>query len=386
MKKKYAILGSTGSIGKNLLEILKKNRRNVKVVLLSANKNYKLLYKQAKEFNVKNIIINNNESYEKLVKLNKRKKIKIFNSFECFNKIFNKKIDYTMCSITGIHGLAPTFNIIKFTKRIAIANKESIICAWNLIKKEINKHKTEFIPVDSEHFSIWYALKGNINSVDKIILTASGGPFINLPISKFKNIKISEALNHPNWKMGKKISIDSSTLMNKIFEIIEAKKIFDLKYKDLEILIHQKSYVHAIIKFNDGMIKVVAHETDMKIPIYNTLFNNMQKTSKSKKIDLNKLNNLNLQKVKKNKFPVIKILKHLPENSSLFETVLLTANDELVSLYLRNKINYIDISKKLCEFIKKKEFIKYKKISPSSINDIFKLNNFIRIKVNSELR
>ena len=386
MKKKYAILGSTGSIGKNLLEILKKNRRNVKVVLLSANKNYKLLYKQAKEFNVKNIIINNHESYEKLVKLNKRKKIKIFNSFECFNKIFNKKIDYTMCSITGIHGLAPTFNIVKFTKRIAIANKESIICAWNLIKKEINKHKTEFIPVDSEHFSIWYALKGNINSVDKIILTASGGPFINLPISKFKNIKISEALNHPNWKMGKKISIDSSTLMNKIFEIIEAKKIFDLKYKDLEILIHQKSYVHAIIKFNDGMIKVVAHETDMKIPIYNTLFNNMQKTSKSKKIDLNKLNNLNLQKVKKNKFPVIKILKHLPENSSLFETVLLTANDELVSLYLRNKINYIDISKKLCEFIKKKEFIKYKKISPSSINDIFKLNNFIRIKLNSELR
>ena len=386
MKKKYAILGSTGSIGKNLLEILKKNRRNVKVVLLSANKNYKLLYKQAKEFNVKNIIINNHESYEKLVKLNKRKKIKIFNSFECFNKIFNKKIDYTMCSITGIHGLVPTFNIVKFTKRIAIANKESIICAWNLIKKEINKHKTEFIPVDSEHFSIWYALKGNINSVDKIILTASGGPFINLPISKFKNIKISEALNHPNWKMGKKISIDSSTLMNKIFEIIEAKKIFDLKYKDLEILIHQKSYVHAIIKFNDGMIKVVAHETDMKIPIYNTLFNNMQKTSKSKKIDLNKLNNLNLQKVKKNKFPVIKILKHLPENSSLFETVLLTANDELVSLYLRNKINYIDISKKLCEFIKKKEFIKYKKISPSSINDIFKLNNFIRIKVNSELR
>ena len=170
MKKKIAILGSTGSIGECLLKIVDKDKKKFDIVLLTANKNYKKLFYQTQKFNVRNVIIKDFVSYKKFKKINKIKNLNIYNDFNNLNKIFKKKIDYTMSSITGIDGLEPTFNIIKFTKTIAIANKESIICAWNLIKKQLNKYKTKFIPVDSEHFSIWYALKDiNIDEISKFI-------------------------------------------------------------------------------------------------------------------------------------------------------------------------------------------------------------------------
>ena len=225
MKKKIAILGSTGSIGKTLINILKKDKKNFEIVLLSADENYKDLLKQAKLFKVKNLIVTNDYSYSKIKKDKFSKKINIYNNFNDFKKIFKKKIDYTMSSISGIQGLKPTIEIVKFTKKIAIANKESIICGWDLIQKELKENETEFIPVDSEHFSIWYALKDiDKKLVEKIYLTASGGPFLNKPLNKLKNVSSKQAIKHPNWKMGKKISIDSATMMNKVFEIIEAKK------------------------------------------------------------------------------------------------------------------------------------------------------------------
>ena len=182
MKKTIAILGSTGSIGKNLIKIIENNKHNFKVELLSTDKNFKVLYKQAVKLKVKNIIINNKISYQLALKKKINKKIKIYNSFNNFNKIFKKKVDYTMSSITGLDGLKPTLEIIKYSKTIAIANKESIICGWNLISAQIKKYKVKFIPVDSEHFSIWYAIKENNIKIDNIILTASGGPFFKLPI------------------------------------------------------------------------------------------------------------------------------------------------------------------------------------------------------------
>ena len=381
MKKTIAILGSTGSIGKNLIKLVEKNFNDFKVELLSTNKNYKNLFKQAIKLNVKNIIINDNNSYKLALRNKLNKNIKIYNSFDNFNKIFNKKIDYTMSSITGLDGLKPTLDIIKHTKTIAIANKESIICGWNLILKEIKKHKVNFIPVDSEHFSIWYATRNIKSNIDKIILTASGGPFFDLPLSKFKDIKLSQALKHPNWIMGKKISVDSATMMNKVFEIIEAKKIFDIKYKDLSILIHPKSYIHAIVKFSDGIIKLIAHDTDMKIPIQGTLYGGFLKKLKTKKIDITKLNNLNFCNVNKKKFPFVNIIKNMPEKTSLYETVLVSANDEYVKQYLNNSIKFTDIHSNLLKFIKKKEFNKYKRISPKKITDIIKLNNYVRMKI-----
>jgi len=385
MKKKIAILGSTGSIGKILLQLLLKDKKKFEITLLAANKNYKDLYKQATEFNVKNIIITDKNSYQALIKINKNKNIKIFNNFNNFNLIFKNKIDYVMSSIVGIDGLDPTLKIIKFTKKIAIANKESIICGWNLINKELKKNKTKFIPVDSEHFSLWFGLNDNYNNIEKVVITASGGPFINLPLNKFKDITKSKALKHPNWKMGKKITIDSATMMNKVYEIIEAKNIFSLNYNQISILSHPSSYVHGIIKFKSGLIKLIAHDTNMKIPIFNSIKSEMNRVDiKSNDIDIKKLNLLDFKKVDKKKFPLTELLKILPKNNSLFETILVSANDELVNLFLNKKIKFTDISKKLIKFVKNKNFNKYKRIKPKNIRQIVKLNDYVRLKIKSK--
>jgi len=382
MKKKIAILGSTGSIGKTLIEIIKKDKKNFEVILLTAHKSYKEILKQAKILQVKNLIITDKKSYLNLSK-NKLGKINIYNNYDSFNKIFKRKVDYVMSSISGINGLVPTIKIIRFTKKIAIANKEAIICGWHLIKKDLKRFNTSFIPVDSEHFSIFYSLKGNkISNVNKIYLTASGGPLINTPRNKFKDIKISEAINHPNWKMGKKISVDSATMMNKVFEIIEAKKIFNIKYEALDILVHPSSYVHAIIKFNDGMVKIIAHDTNMRIPIFNSLYENQNKKIKTDKLNLKKLNLLNLKKVDLNKFPSIKIIKKLKNKESSLETVIVLANDILVNHFLLKKIYFTDITKFLQKLISMKKFKNYSNNKLDNINSIVLLNNQIRTTIN----
>ena len=381
MKTKIAILGSTGSIGKSTIEILRKDKKNFDVFLLTTNNNYREILKQALEFKAQNIIINNKKYYLNLKKKLINKNINIFNNFESFKKKFNKKIDYTMCAISGLAGLKPTLDLIKFSKRIGIANKESIICAWNLIQKKLKRYKTEFIPIDSEHFSIWSLLNDlNKNNIEKIVITASGGPFLKLPIKQFKKIKPKSAVKHPNWKMGNKISIDSATMMNKVFEVIEAQRIFNLGLHKFRILTHPSSYVHAIIKFNNGLTKILVHDTDMKIPIFNSIYNKSSKKIKSKNLDLNKLNNLNLNKINTNRFPSIKIIKIIPSKISLFETVLVSANDELVSLFLNKKINFNEIVIYLKKILSMKIFLKLKKRSPKNYNELINLRDIVRLK------
>ncbi len=384
MKKRIAILGSTSSIGKSLLDIIQKDKKNFKIELLTANTNYKELLKQSKFFKVKNIIITDEKSYLLAKKINKNNKIKIFNNFKNLKKIFSKRADYVMSAISGIGGLKPTFDIIKYTQKIAIANKEAIICGWPLIKDQLKKYKTIFVPVDSEHFSIWYALRNRTSKdVEKIYITASGGPLYKTPLKKIKNISMKKVLKHPNWKMGKKISVDSATMMNKIFETIEAKNIFEIPYNKLSILIHPKSYVHALIKFNDGMGKVILHDTTMKVPIFNSLYSDNEKSYSSSELDIIKLNNLKLMNVNKKKFPLINILKKIPSESTLFETVIVSVNDTLVNLYLNKKIRFGDIQKKLITLMDLKEFKKFKKIKPKNIKNIYKINKYVSIKTNS---
>jgi len=365
----------------NLIEILKKDKKNFEIVLLSADEKYKELLRQAKFFNVKNLIITNKKSFFKIKKVKYSKKINIYNNFDDLSKIFKKKIDYTMSSISGIQGLKPTIEMIKFTDKMAIANKEAIICGWDLIQKKLNKYNTEFIPVDSEHFSIWYALKGiDKDLIDQIYLTASGGPFLDKASKNLKKVNIKQATNHPNWKMGRKISIDSATMINKVFEVIEAKKIFDIPYNKLSILIHPKSYVHAIIKFKNGMTKLVVHETSMKIPIFNSLYSS-KKIINSGNLNFKILNDLDFRVVDLKKFPLVKILKMLPNKTSFFETILVSINDLLVDLFLNSKIKFTDISKKMNKIISLKSFKKYKKIKPNNINEIIKMNSKIKNKI-----
>ena len=385
MKKKIIILGSTGSVGQSTLNIIKKNKKNFDIILLSTNKNINRLLKQTKEFKVKNVIIFDKKKYhEYKLKLLKEKKIKVFNDLKSFNEKRKIKVDYTMSAISGLNGLEPTLDSIKYTKRIAIANKESLICAWNLIEKKLKINRTEFIPVDSEHFSIWSLIKNTkIEMIDKIFITASGGPFLNMSIKKLNKVTPKLAIKHPMWSMGKKISVDSATMMNKIFEIIEAKKIFNVNLKKFKILIHPKSYVHSIVKLKNGLIKIMIHDTDMSIPIFNSLYDEKKKFNHTKEINFDVLNNLNFIDVDKNQFPVVNILNNLPKKNSLYETVIVSANDQLVELFLNKKIKFVDISKRLQKILNLKIFIKYKHILPKNLKQILKLNEFVRLKTKS---
>ena len=384
MKKKIAILGSTGSIGVNTLKIIKKDKKNFEVNLLTTNKNINKIFKQAKEFKVRSIIISDISYYKKAKIRFKKSRINIYNNFDHLNKIFRVKNDIIMSSITGLNGLSPTLKSIKYTKKILIANKESIICGWNLINKELKKYKTSFIPVDSEHFSIWSLLQNyNSNDIDKIFITASGGPFLKLPKKQFSNISIKKALDHPNWKMGKKITIDSSTLMNKVFEVIEAKNIFNLDYNKISILTHPKSYLHAITKFKNGLTKILLHDPDMKIPIYNSIYSSDIKSIKTHSLNLKILNNLELKEVDKKKFPLIKLLNKLPKYTSLFETVLITINDYLVFKFLEKKINFKKLIKLIDRISNLREFQKFKKIKPKNIDDIYELRDYVSLKLDS---
>ena len=382
MKKKIGILGSTGSIGESTVQIINNNKKDFDVIFLSTNNNIKKLYTQSNKLHPKAVIIFNKQKYFKFKKKFLKKKIKVFNSFNDLKKsLIKSKIDYVMCAISGLAGLDSTINSINITKNIAIANKESIICAWNLIEKKLIKNKTKFIPVDSEHFSIWSILNSHsIKEVEKIIITASGGPFLNYNLKKLNHVKAKEAIKHPNWSMGKKISIDSATLMNKVFEVIEAQKIFNIDIKKFEILIHPKSYIHSIIKFINGQIKILAHDTDMKIPIFNSIYQNQVKKIYTKKIDINLLNNLNLNKVDPIKYPSIKILKKVNNNNTLFETLLISANDELVDLYIKNKIKFLEINKILTKILKNKKYLNLTKKKPKKISDIINLSDEVRLK------
>ncbi len=388
MKNKICILGSTGSIGITTLNIIKRDFKNFDVVLLSTNSNGLKLFKQAKQFNVKNVIITNNHEYllwkDKFLK----NKINIYNNFRNFKKLFKSKLDYSINAISGIDGLEPTLNIIKHTKKIAIANKESIICGWNLIKKELNKNKTKFIPVDSEHFSIFKIIKNVKNDqINKIIITASGGPFLKKKIHR--QITIKDALKHPNWQMGKKISIDSATLMNKVFEVIEAKKIFNITLDKIDIIINPNSYIHASVIFNNGTIQMLAHETKMEIPILNSIYDKFYFKYKTKNIDINKINNLNFTKPNIKKFKTLKILKLVPNQDSLFETILISTNDELVKMFLNREIKFSELINYLTKIINFKIFKKYCKMRPSSINQILKTRdmskNIVRLHIKKKL-
>tara|TARA_Y100000590_G_C15706899_1_gene1008956 strand:- start:404 stop:1564 length:1161 start_codon:yes stop_codon:yes gene_type:complete len=384
MKIKIAILGSTGSIGRSTLDIIKKNKSKFSVELLMAQNNYTEIIRQAKIFKAKNVLIGNKEYFEKIKKKLKKNKTKVFSGSTPIDKIISKKIDYTMCAIVGIAGLKSTVEASKCSRKIAIANKESIICGWNILTKYTKKYKTKILPVDSEHFSIM-ELSDKIKNkdVEEIILTASGGPFLNTSINKLKKISPKQAVLHPNWKMGKKISVDSATLMNKVFEIIEATKIFKFDPYKYRILIHPQSYVHSIIKYKNGLTKMLLHETDMRIPIANTIFGNKTKFKNNKRLDSIKLDKLRFFEVDKKRFPSTKFIKKIIQNGQSGPIILNASNEILVSLFLQKKIKFTDICRVLDKIIRHKNFNKYAKKKTNSLKEIYKLDQWARVMTKS---
>jgi len=379
MKKKIAILGSTGSIGQSTLEVIKKDKKNFNVILLTANNNYKRLIQQAKQFKAKNVLIKNKKFYLKVKK--SLKKTKVYSGDISIKKIISNKIDYTMSAVVGLAGLQPTIDAIKISKTVIIANKETIICGWQILSKLFKKYKTKVIPVDSEHFSIMEMTKDvSNNEVEEIIITASGGPFLNTPIKKLKKIKPQQAIKHPNWKMGKKISVDSANLMNKIFEVVEAHRLFKFDQSKYKIMIHPQSYVHSIIRFKNGLTKMILYNADMKIPISNTLYECKSKYLKSSKINIKNLNSLKFYKVNSKIFPSIKLLNKCFKLGLSTPIIINAANEVLVDLFLKGKIEFLQIVKTINKILRVKDFNKYAKRNPSTIKDIQMADNWARLK------
>ena len=381
MKKTISILGSTGSIGLNTLDIIKKNKKLFKVNILLANKNFKLICDQIAKYNPNIFIIKDFTTFLKIKKKFKRRKnIIIVNNLDILKKN-KKKTDISVAAIPGIAGLKPTIEIIKKSKKILIANKESIICGWDLIKKIALKNKTKIIPVDSEHFSIMKLIE-NCKKADikKIYLTASGGPFLKYKLSRLKKVKPLNAIKHPRWKMGKKISIDSATLMNKLLEVIEATKLFSIDLKKIDIVIHPESLVHAIVEFKNGLYKFIYHDTTMLIPLANAIFEkdlNINDYIKSKK-NIKKtvfFRSLNFLKVEKKRFPIIKLKDRINEYNST-PIIINAVNEILVDQYLKEKISFNTFYKYLLKVLSDRNYKKYAIKEPKNINQIFQINDW----------
>ena len=371
MKKKISILGSTGSIGSSVFKIVDKKRSSFEINLLSANKNYTKICHQINKYKPRFFVIKNKYIFEKLRK-KFLKKTKILNDFN-FNKI--SKSDITVSAVPGISGLQPTLKMLKFSKKILIANKESVICGWNLIKKEAKKSKTKIVPVDSEHFSLYQLLKTHkLNEIDKIYITASGGPFLNYRYSELKNINPEKATKHPKWKMGKKISVDSATLMNKMLELIEAQKLFEIPLDKIDVIIHSNSLIHAIIILKNGLSKFIHHDTTMIVPLANAIFD--------KNLDIKKFYNVNkknffedlkFQKVDSKIFPVYKFRNRLTEFPGT-PIIINASNEVLVNYFLSKKIPFKAIFEIILDILNDRNYKKNAIKRPNNLDQINKIN------------
>ena len=380
MKKLISIIGSTGSIGLTSLKIIDKKKNFFKVNLLSAKKNYIRICKQINKYKPNYFVISDEITFKKVKARYKKNKVIILNDFNFKKKL--RKSDLTITAIPGIAGLKPTFNMIKLTNKMLIANKESIICGWDIIRKESLKFKTKIIPVDSEHFSILKLIQNHkINEIKKVYITASGGPFLNYKKHQLKKIKPSDALKHPKWKMGKKITVDSATLMNKMLELIEAQKLFQIPNKKLDILIHPNSLVHAIVELKNGLIKFLYHSTSMIIPLSNAIFEgdlNIEDFFLSKnKSSKNHIENLYFQKVKKKIFKVIKLKNKINEYPSS-SIIVNAANEIFVDQFLQKNIPFSSIFKVIMGILKHRNYKKYAIKKPRNIRQIIQIDMWAR--------
>ena len=344
--------------------------------MFSANKNYNLICKQIIKYKPEIFVINEKKTYEKIRKKFRNRKIKIKNDFNLLK--IKKKSEITISAIPGIAGLYPTLQIVGLTKKLLIANKEAIICGWDLIMNKAKKTSTKIIPIDSEHFSIFNLLKGhNVGEINKVYLTASGGPFLHFSKKQLKKISPYQALKHPKWKMGKKITIDSATLMNKILELAEAQKLFNLSSEKIEILIHPQSLVHAIVDFKNGLKKFIYHETSMLIPIANAIFENNFEIKNIFKINNIQIKNLYFDKVNVNTFPIIKLKNRVNEHPS--SSIIINASNEiLVDQFLHKKLPFLHISKIIMDILGHRYYKKYALQRPKNINQIKKIDSWAR--------
>ena len=343
--KNITILGSTGSIGVNALNILRNIELDFKISYLTANHNADLMINQCKEFHPKAVIMIDEKSAEKVYQEVSKEGIEVLVGREnLLNIAKDKTVDLVLNSLVGASGMEPTYNAINVGVDVALANKESLVVAGNIITKAMEKSGAKLYPVDSEHSAIWQCLVGeSAKDIEKIILTGSGGPFRTRDINTFKDIKVLDALKHPNWDMGKKITIDSATMMNKGLEVIEAYWLFNLSHSEIEIIIHPQSIVHSMVQFNDGSIKAQMGVPDMKIPIQYALTYPNHIKAPWNRLEFSKLNELTFEDPDLRKFPCIKLAYDSLEKLGSAPAVLTMVNDYCVYKFLDEEIKFTDI-------------------------------------------
>jgi 1-deoxy-D-xylulose-5-phosphate reductoisomerase len=375
--KDIIIIGSTGSIGTQTLELIRSRREEFQVVALSAGKNLDLLIDQIKEFS---------PQYVSITKLEDQNTLKeYFPDLEILasiRELAEIPVDIVISAVVGIAGLEANLAALKHSRRVAIANKETLVCAPHLVREASILNQSELIPIDSEHAAIHQCLNNQpIDKVAKILLTSSGGPFRTLQQSEFKNIRLQDALKHPKWSMGKKITIDSSTLMNKGLEVIEVNSLFDIDYEKIQVVIHPESIVHSAVSFVDGNTIAQLSNPDMMVPIqYAIDYPNKTNIKLKKDFDIFEHGILEFHKPDLEKFPALRLAYEAGRQGGSLTTTLNSANEAAVELFLEERIHYLDIIK-----IIEKELELAKKIENPSLEEILSIDSEIRdsIKLSS---
>ena len=370
MKKKITIFGSTGSIGQSTLDIIKHNRDKYEVIALTANKNYLMLLKQVDLFKPKIVSINDNASYKKFIDLNVNKNLKILNGSNSYKEILDFNTDLVVAAITGSAGLLPVVSALKKGLSIALANKESLVCSGSLVTSLAKRNNAKILPVDSEHNAIYQVLDSkNKSKISRLILTASGGPFFKKKMTELRDITPKEAIKHPNWSMGKKISIDSATMMNKGLELIEACYLFDIHQKNIDVVIHPESIIHSCVEYMDGSMLAQMGTPDMRTPISFTLAYPERIKTNVQRLNLSEIKKLTFFEPDLNKYPCLQLAYNSLEIGKSAPTILNAGNEVAVQRFLEKKIKFLSIAKVVEKTLKNSSIC-----SINSIKDVIEID------------
>jgi len=344
--KNITILGSTGSIGTQTLDIVKSNPNEFKIVGLTANENIELLSKQIIEFKPEAVAVMDHENADEL---KKEVDINVYSGIEGIIKIATlNEIDTVVNSLVGSIGVKPTIEAIKNKKNIALANKETLVSAGSIVMEEVRKNNVNLMPIDSEHSAIFQCINGElISDINKITITASGGPFRNYSKEQMENVSVKDALKHPTWDMGNKITIDSATLMNKGFEVIETHWLYNLPYEKIEVVVHPQSIIHSLVEFKDNSTLAQLSLPDMKLPIQYALSYPKRLSLNIKKLNLTEIKNLSFEKPNFDLFPCLKYAYDAGNVGGTMPCVLNAANEIAVYAFIKNKIKFLEIPKLL---------------------------------------
>ena len=376
-QKNIAILGSTGSIGTQALKIISDYPDKFQAEVLVANNNVDLLIKQAIEFQPNIVVIANEEHYEKLKNAINHLPIKVFAGAKSIEQVVQMDcVDIVLTAMVGFAGLLPTIKAIEANKTIALSNKETLVVAGHIINKLLENSKSQIIPVDSEHSAIFQCLIGeNHKNVDKLILTASGGPFRGKDIDFLKKVKPEQALKHPNWNMGSKVTIDSASLMNKGLELIEAHWLFGIDAKNIEVVIHPQSVIHSLVEFVDGSLKAQLGVPNMRIPIQYALDFPNRSVSNKHRFSFKDFENLTFEQPDLKTFRNLQIAIDCLNAGGTSPCVMNAANEVAVDLFLQEKISFVEISDLIEESLATIEFI-----NNPSLKDCVEIDNITRKK------